>query len=118
MEWDDCLKYGFLSAGQDLKFNESIKSLEIGDSVVAYLKRHGYVGIGRIIDRSVCINDFRFEGKTLHLVDLKAPDMFENSDNDFSEYLVRVDWIKAVDRTVAKWKSNSGLFITQQKKAS
>jgi len=43
--------------------------------------------------------------------------MFENSENDNTEYLVKVEWIKSVDRKYAKWKKNANLFTTQLVKA-
>jgi hypothetical protein len=39
-------------------------------------------------------------------------------DDELSEYLVRVDWIKAVDRSEACFESNAGLYTTQHIRAS
>lgn len=116
--WDDCKKYGFISAGQDKKSSDSLKSLNKGDLIVAYLKSHGFVGIGRIIEKAVKINDFRIDSKTLRKFPLVAPNMFLNSENEKSEYLIRVEWIKALERYEAKWKRKSNLFTTQQIRAS
>ena len=44
--------------------------------------------------------------------------MFNNSDNDNSEYVVKVEWLKAVDSDNAKWLKKGGLFTTQLIKAS
>jgi hypothetical protein len=116
--WSDCKEFGFLSAGQDKKWSDPIRTLEIGDIVVAYLKSHGYVGIGRVTEKACKVNDFKIDGKSLKQLTLKEPNIFENFDNDKSEYLVKVDWIKTVDSNHAKWKSKSGLFTTQLIKAS
>lgn len=116
--WDDCKEFGFLSAGQDKKWSDPIKTLESGDIVVAYLKNHGYVGIGRVTEKAVKVNDFKIDGKSLRQVVLKEPNIFDNCDNDKSEYLIKIDWIVAVDGKLAKWKTKAGLFTSQLIKAS
>jgi hypothetical protein len=116
--WDDCKNFGFLSAGQDRKWSDPIRTLEPGDTVVAYLKNHGYVGIGKVIEKAVRVNEFRINGKSLKYFELKAPVIFDNCDNEKSEYPVKIEWIKTVDSKNAKWKSKSGLFTTQLVKAS
>jgi len=116
--WEDCFKYEFLSAGQDVKYSDPLKTLETGDIVAAYLKGHGYVGIGRVVEKAVRVNDFRYNGSSLHDVTLKQPNIFENSDNEKSEYLVKIEWIVAVKKECAKWKSKNGLFSSQLIKAS
>lgn len=116
--WDDCKVFGFLSAGQDEKWSNPIRTLEVGDVVVAYLKKHGYVGIGRVAEKAVKVIDFKIEGKPLKQDCLKEPNIFENSDNDKTEYLVKIEWIRTVDKEYAKWKSKSNLFTSQLIKAS
>ena len=116
--WDDCKKYGFLSAGQDKKWSDPIRTLEKGDIVVAYLKNHGSVGIGKVIQKAVRVNEFKLNGKSLKKLDLKVKNIFDNSENDKSDYPVKIEWIRTVDRENAKWKVKSGLFTTQLIKAS
>jgi len=116
--WDDCNQYNFLSAGQDKKWSDPMRTLEPGDIVIPYLKNHGFVGVGRVKDKAVRVVDFKYDGKSLRDFPLKTNNIFENHDNDNSEYLVRVEWLRAVDSKEAKWKKNSGLFTTQLIKAS
>jgi hypothetical protein len=116
--WADCKQFGFLSAGQDKKWSDPIRTLESGDIIVAYLKGYGYVGIGRVIEKAVKVNDFKIDGKLLHHFNLKESNIFENCDNEKSEYLVKVDWIKSVESKDAKWKSKAGLFTIQLIKAN
>ena len=115
--WDDCRKYGFLSAGQHKKYSDPIRTLEVGDIVAAYLKKHGYVGIGRVLEKAVRVNDFKVDNKSLSQYNLHT-DIYDNCLNEKSEYPVKVEWIKTVDRKNAKWKSKSGLFSSQLIKAS
>lgn len=116
--WEDCMKFGFLSAGQDKKYSDPIRTLEQGDIVVAFLKRKGYVGIGRVVEKAVRVVDFKIGGKSLREFDLKMSNIFKNSDNENSEYPVKIEWIKTVESKQAKWKSKSELFSSQLIKAS
>lgn len=116
--WIDCRQFGFLSAGQDEKYNSPLQTLEAGDIVAAYLKGHGYVGIGRVTGKAVPVNDYRIAGKSLRQFQLQQPNIFENCDNIKTEYVVTIDWIKTVDAKGAKWKSKAGLFTSQLIKAS
>ena len=63
--WEDCHKYGFISAGQNKKWSDPIRTFEIGDVVCAYLKGKGYVGVGIVEQKAVRVNDFKIENKTL-----------------------------------------------------
>lgn len=116
--WADCSKFGFLSAGQDPKWSDPIRTLLPGDIVVAYLKNKGYVGIGRVTQKAMRVSEFRKAGELLKVSDLEVPNIFENSGNEKSEYLVEVDWIVKVSQETAKWKPKSGLFTSQLIKAS
>lgn len=116
--WEDCKQYGFISAGQDKKWSDPLRTFEPGDIVVAYLKNCGFVGIGKVVAKAIKVLDFRCHGKSLRDFPLVVANIFENSHNDNSEYLLQVEWIKTVDRKEAKWKRNAGLFTTQLIKAS
>lgn len=116
--WDDCKKFGFVSAGGGLRFTDPIRTLEQGDVIVAYLKGHGYVAIGTVMNNAVRVSQFIFKDKPLSEFSLKAPKMFENEHNSKGEYLVKVKWKKAVSRSEAKWAKNEGLYTTQLIKTS
>lgn len=119
-DWDDCRNFGFLSAGQGLRWKRQIESLEAGDIAVAYLASFGYVGIGRVIKPASPVLTARLaDGRRLSPDELKQPGLFANS-NDLkkSEYLVIIDWIRQVPREDAKWKRNEGLYSSQLVRAS
>ena len=116
--WDDCKKYGFLSAGQGEKYSLPLKTLNIGDIVIAYQIGKGYVGVGRVIEKAKRVNDFLVNGETLKNYPLKQPNIFENCDNEKSEYLVKVNWIKVFNDNQAKWSTRSNLFRSRLIKAS
>ena len=116
--WEDCRKFGYMSAGQHPKYSDPIRSLEEGDIVAAYLKGCGYVGIGRVTNKATRANSFKINGKLLSQHDLKMSNIYMNADNENSEFMVKVDWIKSVNREDAKWKSRNKLFSSQLVKAS
>ncbi len=102
--WDDNLRYGYLSAGQGRQWSEPLKKLRVGNRVFAYLKGHGYVGYGIVKQEAIPIKDFRVEkeGKLLLDLPLKS-DAWDNKDNpELCEWAVAIDWIKAFPRTQAK----------------
>jgi hypothetical protein len=121
--WDDCKKYGFLSAGQGKIYGEAMKTLKKGDVVVAYLKRKrnigGYVGIGTVIEPAVMAQDFKISGKRLDQLDLIKPEIMENANSpELADYPVRVLWAVSVDADNGKWVRNKRLFSTRLIRAS
>lgn len=116
--WVDCKKYGFLTAGQGRIWSDPLRTLEIGDIIVAYLKNHGFVGIGKVIEKAIRVNDFRINNLSLKEFKLEQPNIFKNAENEKSEFLVKIDWIKAIDKKNAKWKRKYKLFTTPLIKAS
>jgi uncharacterized protein len=112
--WDDCRRLGFLSAGQGTRWRDQIRSLAVGDVVVAYLKGKGYVGVGKVAAQAVQYLDFRIDGHLLQDFDLTAPRMSDNSNNPTkSEYVLRVDWVASVSRSEAKWQPKAELYTMQ-----
>lgn len=105
--WDDCLQYGIFPAIQPLD------GLEVDDVVVAYLKGYGYVGVGKVLNKAVPFNQFKLGARLLSEFPLKQGGVGKNKKIMNSEYLVKVEWIKAVKKKDAKGKSNSSLFTTE-----
>jgi uncharacterized protein len=116
--WNDCRKFGFLSAGQGTQWSGQIRKLNPGDVVVAYVKAKGYVGIGKVVDNAKRSSDFKIKNKHLGEIKLENPQILKNSDNAKADFLVKIDWAKTVTKDNAKWKANSGLFTSQQIKVS
>ena len=111
--WDDCRRFGFLSAGQGGQWSEPMKTLSKGDVVVAYLKGKGYVGIGIVKEKAVSASHFRHNHKSLHDLKLVEPGILTNYNNANAEFLVKVKWLKSFPREEAKWQSGKGLFTSQ-----
>lgn len=115
--WDDCRAHGFISAGYGLRYKKQAQQLHTGDIAVAYLSKHGYVGIGRVIDEAVRARDFLIGNKPLAKVKLNARNICHDSDDrDKCEYVIKIKWLVAKKREDAIWKN--GLFTARQIRAS
>lgn len=117
--WDDYVKYGFISAGQGIRWRDAMLGFKPGDVIIAYLKRRGFVGIGQIIESAKPVNRVIIKGKQLLALDLKCPNMADNSENpEKSEYVALVKWFATVSRKEAKWKPRGSLYTTTHVRAS
>jgi uncharacterized protein len=117
--WDDYVQFGFISAGQGTRWKDSMLGFNPGDAFVAYLKKHGFVGVGRIKSKATMIRDVVIGDKPLLSLPLVCRKMNDNFDNaDLSEYACLVEWIKTVPREHAKWRSNPKLYTTTHVRAS
>lgn len=121
--WDDMVRYGFVSAGHGDKYRKAMESLFAGARVWAAIPSsratggaHGYVGVGRVTAPAVGVNDFEVEvgGATMNILEapLEATNMgWEADDPELCEYLVRVEWIDTRPREKAVWEK--GMFANQ-----
>ena len=117
--WDDYVKFGFISAGQGRRWRDAMLGFNEGDVFAAYLKRHGFVGIGRILSRATRIRDVRIKGRPLLDLPLQCRKMDDHcNDPERSEYVCRVEWLAAVSRDEAKWRSSPALYTTTHVRAS
>ncbi len=109
--WDDCRTFGFIAAGNRNPWRAAILGLKPGDVVAAYLKKHGFVGIGILRDQAKPIREVTIKDKPLLSHNLRCRRMQ-------GEYVAPVKWVVAVRRSQAKWKPKAGLFTTQLVRAS
>lgn len=117
--WDDYRKFSFISAGQGDRWGRAMRGFNIGDTFVAYLSRHGFVGVGRIMSEAKMIRDVNVNGKPLLSLPLACRKMSEHCDSKRkSEYVCLVKWIKSVPKSKAKSVHHEGLFTTQQVRAA
>lgn len=117
--WDDYVKFGFISAGHGPRWRDAMLEFVHGDVVAAYFQRRGYVGIGVLTDRARPAREVQINGKPLLKCDLKCTGMASNSGSDERcEYVATVRWIKTVPREESKWEPRAGLFTSQLVRAS
>ena len=118
--WDDNREFGFVSAGQGVRWRDQISRLQKDDVIAAYLSGSGYVGIGKVLDTAKMIKyALDYQGRPLSSLKLRQRDIFNNSESKTkSEYAVPINWIRAVPRAQAKWASNKGIYSSQLVRAS
>jgi hypothetical protein len=117
--WDDYVKYGFISAGQAPRYRDAMLGFNLGDIFAAYLKGKGFVGIGRVTEVAKMVNKVVINGRPLLLQDLQAPGLGLNNEfEDTSEYACCVEWLKTVPRDQAKFCKSPKLFTTTHVRAS
>jgi hypothetical protein len=114
--WDDMVRFGFVSAGGGRWYSNTLKQLEPGHRVFACIPRTGYVGVGVVKESVKPVDAFEVDtpaGRVPILeAPLSAPKMADGLDDpDRREYLVRVEWIRTRPRERAFWKQ--GMFANQ-----
>ncbi|MBI3939370.1 MAG: GIY-YIG nuclease family protein [Acidobacteria bacterium] len=117
--WDDQVEFGFISAGQGARWRKAMLGFNEGDVVAAYLKRRGFVGIGKILSRASRIKDVKIKGRPLLQLPLRCRRMADNCDDvERSEYVCRVEWLASEPREQAKWRAAPKLYTTTHVRAS
>ena len=103
--WNDFIKYGFLSTGQKLYRIKQIQKIEVGSKVFAYMSYKGYVGYREVLEKAVKINDFidTQSGQNILSLPLEASDIGENKDNpELCEWVLKMKWEKVFTRNEGK----------------
>ena len=117
--WDDYVEFGFISAGQGLRWRDAMLGFNEGDIFAAYLKRHGFVGVGKIIARAQRIQEIKIREQALLKLPLCCRKMDDNCDHlENSEYVCLVEWLATVPRKEAKWRTVPKLYTTTHVRAS
>lgn len=117
--WDDYVKFGFISAGGGPRWRDAILGFEEGDVVIAYLKRHGFVGVGQIKNRARRIREVTIAGKPILSLNLICKGMARGVDSTAdSEYVALVRWVATSERSKAQWRKDAGLYTTTHVRAS
>ncbi len=114
--WEDAVKYGFVSAGGDKWYSNTLSLLHPGARIFVYIPKIGYVGVGIVKEESVRVNDFLVDVDEVQTPILKAPNhapgMGDHADDpDLCDYFVKVDWLKTNSIKHAVWEK--GMFANQ-----
>ncbi len=114
--WEDCRRYGFVSAGQGRWYSASLRKVPPGARVFACIPKKGYMGVGTATEGAVPVREFEVvvngEKTPILQAQLEAPSMAENADDpERSEYLVRVEWTKTLSVQEAIWEK--GMYANQ-----
>ena len=101
-DWEDAVRYGFISAGGGRWFTNTLALLVPGGRVWVNVPGRGYVGVCEVENRVVKIDQFMVkldDGREVPITQapLRATRMTDSADDDEkAEYLVRVKWIRTV----------------------
>lgn len=114
--WEDARTYGFISAGGGSWYSQTLKLLSPGDRVWVKIPGSGYVGVGRVVESVVSVNDFKVQtaaGEVPCMEVLANADRLRlgADDMDKAEHFVRVAWLDTV--SVDKAFKEIGLFGNQ-----
>ncbi len=101
-DWDEAVKYGFVSAGGGDWYSRTLRMLEPGARIFVNIPGEGYVGVGIVADSVVPIDEFEVEDENGEMRPITS--MSLNASNhstlktnpEKAEYFVRVDWQKTV----------------------
>src|SRR3954447_10481888 len=108
--WEDAKRYGFVSAGGGSRWSKPLGRLDVGDEVLVHVPGHGYAGVGRVVESCQPIRNVKVEvdGVMTPLLEapLQSPRLDIAADNDAEcEWVVRVEWTKAVPKREAYWRT-------------
>ncbi|URJ46981.1 endonuclease NucS [Paenibacillus polymyxa] len=113
--WEDCRRYGFISAGQGKWYSRSLNLLKPGARIFACIPKVGYVGVGIVQEEVVPIKEFQVmvNGVNIPLLDADIHVRMDTDVDgpDLCEYVVRVEWVKTVSKQEAIWEK--GMFANQ-----
>jgi hypothetical protein len=106
-------RYGFVAAGGGVRYSGPLQRLlQPGDRLVVYQKQAGYVGYGKATTPAIMARDFTTDAGPLLDRPLAQPGLSHDRDDaNLAEYVVGVNWIKAVPISEAKWAD--GMFANQ-----
>jgi hypothetical protein len=114
-KWTDALKYGFISAGGGAWYSGTLEMLQPGARVWVNLPGKGYVACGRVLKHSTIARDavVLVNGEEKRLLDMQLEGSYKLPDrpDEDQEYVVPVEWIKAVP--AAEAYRETGFFGNQ-----
>ncbi|MEV6531617.1 endonuclease NucS domain-containing protein [Streptomyces sp. NPDC051639] len=119
--WEDAREYGFVSAGGGDWFSRTLRSLPVGARVFTHIPKTGYVGVGTVSGEPQPFEDavLAVDCESRRMADLRLKGSYrphggpadEERGEDRREWVVPVDWERAVPREEALWRT--GFFANQ-----
>lgn len=104
LKWEDCVRYGCISAGGGLRYAKALQKLRPGDTVYAYISGYGYVGGGKVSKAAVPIDRFTTEPHNTPLLkrDLVTREVNSQSNNlELTDWITGIEWFKTFEREQA-----------------
>ena len=101
-KWEDARKWGFISAGGGTWYSKTLGLLSEGDRIWVNIPHNGYVGVGIVTEKAAMAKDAAFlvngEQKSFNQIDTKGNYLSHADNVEKAEYVVRVNWVKTVDK--------------------
>ena len=114
-DWDDAVKFGFISGGGGLWYTQTLYQLSPGDRVWVNAPGRGYVGVGRVTGPAVPARDFQVQinGTQKPILEVTSAPYGRNSTggDEEGEVFVPLEWIQT--RPISKAFSEVGFFGNQ-----
>ncbi|MBO7940312.1 DUF91 domain-containing protein [Streptomyces sp. S9] len=118
--WDDALRYGFVSAGGGQWFSRTLRALPLGARVFTHIPKVGYVGVGTVTGEPQPFEDavLDIDGESRRMSEVPLAGTYRHTEHsvgddaeDSREWIVPVTWDRAVPREQALWRP--GFFANQ-----
>jgi hypothetical protein len=122
--WEDAVKYGFVSAGGGEWYSRTIRNLQAGARIFAYIPKAamygasprstgGYVGVGIVTGEPMLFAEATvvIDGQLSRLADLPLDGNYVWTTGD--EWVVPVRWLNHQPRERAFWKTGTGMYANQ-----
>jgi hypothetical protein len=115
-DWDDAVKYGFISAGGGAWYSSSLRLLEIGKRIWVNVPGYGYTGVGVVESVPVKADEFMIDSPK-GMIPFYSASLKADYHRDFvgqpdkAEYVVRIKWQKTLPLSMAV--GESGLYGNQ-----
>lgn len=97
--WEEARKYGFISGGGGRFYSQTLALLNVGDRVWVNIPGTGYVGVGRVEETVVPVEEFlvpNAEGQQVPITQIPDLDIAQSLpstvDAEKAEYVVRMRW--------------------------
>ena len=95
-DWEEAVKYGFISAGGGAWYSTTLDLLCKGARVWVKAPNHGFVGVGRVTGSRQSATEFEIDGKPALEVLTEADYHRDRNDIQQMEYFVPVKWLDTV----------------------
>ena len=114
--WEDGLKYNFISAGGGDWYSKTLRKLPVGSRIFVHIPQAGYVAVGQTTGEATPFPQaiVQVDGASGQLADLPLHARYEHeaqTGQDTQEYVVPVEWMVAVPKDEAFWVK--GMFAKQ-----
>ena len=107
-DWEEARKYGFIGGGGGRFYSQTLSMLNPGDRVWVNVPGTGFVGVGRVVERVVPVEQFMVTGPSGQSIPItEIPGLMvarttkSTEDAEKAEYLVRVKWDTTVPESQA-----------------